>query len=164
MTCTRPHNRKQKCFRCPTGIMIFSENELLLYCFKNYHFFMEFLHSQHNIAAADTGTIGVRLAEHKSTWVDRHTSHAIVGVFAKYRRFSLVCYEYSQGSAQISLSRRTGSSCGFSFCNLPSRHRELYFGSHKSHNTTILAQLVAVSSFYNRIMIAFLNMQNVYYT
>lgn len=127
--------------------------------------FMALSRLQYYIATADTGTVGISLAEHKSTWMDKYTSHTIVGVSAKHRRFFMVCHEYSQGSIEVSLPRRTGSSCRSGLRNLPSRHRELHSGPHKSHNTTIFAQFIAVSSSYrHRMLIKFLYLYKFLYS
>jgi len=122
---------------------VFFENKLSF--FWDCHFHGVFLHLQYYLAATNIGTVGIRLAKYKSTWVDKHTSYAIVGVSFKYRRFFMVRYKYSQRSAEVPLSRRIGSSCRSGFRNLPSRYRELHSGFDKSHNTTISAQLVPVS-------------------
>lgn len=151
--CTRPHSRKQRCFRCLTGI--FWKKKIIFFIIQIINFLgllfsWCFLHLQYYIATTNIGTVGIRLAEYKSTWVDKHTSHAIVGVSVKYWRFFMVRYKYSQRSVEVPLSRRIGSSCRSGFRNLPSRYRELHSGFDKSHNTTISAQLVPVSHIASR--------------
>lgn len=143
MMCIHLHSRKRRYFRCPTGIIIFLRGKLSLSFLELS--FLQFSYLQHYIAPADTRTIGVRLAKHKSTRMDKHTSYAIARISVKHWRFFMVRYEYSQGSIEISLSGRIRSSCGFSFCYLPSRYRELHFRPYKSHNTTVPVQLLAVS-------------------
>ena len=111
-----PTQSKTKVLSMSHRYLVSFENELS--SFFGIVIFMAF--SQYYIATTNTGTVGIRLAKHKSTWVDKHTSHAIVGVPAKHRRLFMVRHEYSQGSTEVSLSRRTGSSRGSGLRSFPS--------------------------------------------
>lgn len=142
----RLSSQKLRYSRCLTSTVVSFEDKFSLLFYNGLLLIVYFfcICSQYYITPANIGTIGKCLAEHKSTWMDNYTSHAVAGIFVKYRWFFVVCHKYSQASAKISLSGGTGSSCGFSFCGFSSRYRKLYFGSHKSRNTAVLAQFVTV--------------------